>query len=122
MKLIALPLEDSATIFHYMQECLHRFLCLLFSLFLVPIPLYVVCALFLLVTADVYLNSVRFKHIDSSCHFLELSYRGLNHKFLKLAQLLNNVDIESNSEPTNLEKFHVHVQRKLKFLKERKKT
>ena len=60
--------------FHQVQECLHRFVILTFSLFYLPILLHAVCALFVLVTVDVvYLNSVSFKHIDSSCHFLKLN-------------------------------------------------
>ena len=55
-----------------------------------------VSALFMLVTIDVvYVNTVRFKHIDSSCHFLELNYRGYNLNFLKLKQLPIDGDVES---------------------------
>ena len=43
---------------------------------------------------------MRFKHIDSSYHFLELNYRGYNLDFLKLKQLFIDGDIESNPEPT----------------------
>ena len=69
--------------------CLHHFVILTFF------------AVFLLVTIDVvYINSVRFKHIDSSCHFLELNYRGYNLNFLKLKQLLVDGDVESNPGPT----------------------
>ena len=58
-------------------------------------------ALFVLTTFDVvYVNSVRFRQKDCSCHFLELNYRGLNLNFLKLAQLFIDGDIESNPEPT----------------------
>ena len=57
-----------------------------------------VSALFMLVTIDVvYVNTVRFKHIDCSCYFLQLNYRGYN---LKLKQLLIHGDIESNLGPT----------------------
>ena len=74
---------------------------LLFSLFYLPILLHALFALFILVTIDVvYVNSVRFKHIDSSCHFLELNYRGLSVNFLKLKQLLIDGDIESHLVPT----------------------
>ena len=74
---------------------------LLFSMLYLPILLYALCALFLLVTIDVvYINSVRFKHIDSSCLFLGLNYRGYNLNFLKLKQLLIDIDIESNPKPT----------------------
>ena len=53
-------------------------------------------ALFMLVTIDVvYVNTVRFKHINSSCHFLELNYRGYNLNFLKLKQLPIDGDVES---------------------------
>ena len=55
----------------------------------------------MLVTIDVvYVNTVRFKDIDSSCHFLELNYRGCNLNFLKLKQLLIDGDIEPNPGPT----------------------
>ena len=55
----------------------------------------------MLVTIDVvYVNTVRFKHINSSCYFLELNYRGYNLNFLKLKQLLIDGDIESNPGPT----------------------
>ena len=54
-----------------------------------------------MVTIDVvYVNSVRFKHIDSSCHFLESNYRWYNLKFLKLKQRLIDGDIQSNPGPT----------------------
>ena len=53
----------------------------------------------MLVTIDaVYVNTARFKHIDS-CHFLELNYRGYNLDFLKLKQLLTDGDVESNPGP-----------------------
>ena len=62
-------------------------LLLLFLLLYLPILLHAFFALFMLVTIDVvYVNTVRFKHIDSSCHFLELNYRGCNLNFLKLKQ------------------------------------
>ena len=74
---------------------------LLFSLLYLPILLHVLFALFLLVIINVvYVNSVRFKHIDTSCHFFELYYRGHNLNFLKLKQLLIDADIESNPGPT----------------------
>ena len=72
-----------------------------FSLLYLPILLHAFFALFMLVTIDVvYVNTVRFKYIDSSCHFLELNYRGCNLNFLKLKQLLIDGDIESNPGPT----------------------
>ena len=68
-------------------------LLLLFLLLYLPILLHV---LFMLVTIDVgYVNAVRFKDIDSSCHFLELNYRGYNLNFLKLKQLPIDGDVES---------------------------
>ena len=74
---------------------------LLFSLLYLPILLHAFFALFMLVTTDiVYVNTVRFKHIDSSCHFLELNYRGYNLNFLRLEQLLIDGDIESNPGST----------------------
>ena len=76
---------------------------LLFSLLYLLILLHALFALFLLVTIDVfYINLVRFKHIDSSCHFLELNCRGYYLNFLKLKQLLEQLDeyIESNPGPS----------------------
>ena len=76
-------------------------LLLLFLLLYLPILLHAFFALFMLVTIDVvYVNTMRFKHIDSSCHFLELNYRGYNLDFLKLKQLLTDGDVESNPGPT----------------------
>ena len=50
-------------------------------------------ALFLLTTIDVvYVNLERFKHVDSSYHFLELNYRGKNFNFIKLQLLLIDGD------------------------------
>ena len=43
---------------------------------------------------------MRFKHIDSSCHFLELNFWGYNFNVLKLKQLLIDGDIESNLGPS----------------------
>ena len=58
----------------------------------------------MLVTVDVvYVNTVRFKHIDSSYHFLELNSRGYNLNFLKLKQVLIDGDVESNLGPTQNE-------------------
>ena len=47
----------------------------------------------------VYVNLVRLKHINSSCHFVELNYRGYNLSFHKLKQQHINGDIESNPGP-----------------------
>ena len=59
-------------------------LSLLFSLLYLPILLHALFALFMLETIGVvFVNSVRFKHIDFSCHFLELSYRKYNLSFLR---------------------------------------
>ena len=73
----------------------------------------------LLVTIDVfYINSVRLKYIDSSCHFLELNYRGYNLYFLKLKQLLINGEIESNPWPTQNDcKSPVGLPKKIKVFK-----
>ena len=71
------------------------------SLLYLPILLHAFFALFLLLTIDfVYVNTVRFKHNNSSCHFLELNYGGYNLNFLKLKQLLIDGDIKSNPGPT----------------------
>ena len=73
---------------------------LLISLLYLPILLHALFVLFLSVTiAVVFVNLVRFKHIDS-CHFLELNFRGCNLNFLKLKQLLIDGDIESNPGPS----------------------
>ena len=62
--------------------------------------LHTLFGLFLLVTIDVvYLDLVRFKNIDFSCHSLELNYKGYNLNFLKLKQLVIDGDIESNPGP-----------------------
>ena len=74
---------------------------LLLSLLYLPILLHAFFALFLLLTIDfVYVNTVRFKYNNSSCHFLELNYGGYNLNFLKLKQLLIDGDIKSNPGPT----------------------
>ena len=66
---------------------------LVFSLLYLPILLHALFSLFLLVIIDfVYVNSVRFKHIDSPFYFLELNYRGYNLNFLKLKQILIDSD------------------------------
>ena len=65
---------------------------------------------------------MRFKHIDSSCHFLELNCRGYNLNFLKLKKLLIDGDLESNPGPSQNDfKFPVGLPKKLKHLKEQKK-
>ena len=92
---------------------------LLFSLLYLPILLHAFFALFLLVTIDVvYVNLVRFKHFDSSCHFLELNCRGCNLNFLKLKQLLIDSDTESNPGPSqNDSKSPVGHPKKIKAFK-----
>ena len=72
----------------------------------------------MLVTIDVvYVNTVRFKYIDSSCHFIELNYRH-NLNFLKLKQLLIDGDIESNPGPTQNDcKSSVGRPKKIKVFK-----
>ena len=70
---------------------------LLLPLLYLPILSHALFVLFILVTIDVvYVNSVRFKHIDPSFHFLELDYSGHNLNFVKLKQPLIHVDIELN--------------------------
>ena len=73
----------------------------------------------MLVTIDVgYVNAVRFKDIDSSCHSLELNYRGYNLNFLKLKQLLVDGDVESNPGPTQNDcKSPVGHPKKIKVFK-----
>ena len=75
--------------------------------------------LFLLVAINVaYVNSIRFKHIYSLCHFLELNYKGLNLNFLILKQLLIDSDIESNPRPTqNVCNSPVGRKKKIKLFK-----
>ena len=96
---------------------------LLFSLLYLSILLHALFALFLLVTVDVfYVNTVKFKHIDTSCHFLESNYRGYNLNFLKLKQLLIDGDIESNPGPTQNDcKSPVGCPKKIKVCKGRSK-
>ena len=66
-----------------------------------PMLLYAFFAIFVFVTFDVVcLKSVGLKHCDCLSHFLGLNYTGLNLNFLRLAQLLIDGDIESNSGPT----------------------
>ena len=66
----------------------------------------------------VYVNSTRFKHVGSSCHFLELNCKRLYLYFLKLKQLLTDGDIESSSELTqNDSKSPVGHQKKIKIFK-----
>ena len=88
-----------------------------YSYFFVIVFANALFALFLLVTIDVvYINWVRFKHIDSSCHFPELNYRRFN--FLKLKQLLIDGDIESNPGPTQNDcKSPVGCPNKIKLFK-----
>ena len=63
--------------------------------------LYAFFVIFVFVTFEVvYLKSVRLKHSDCSSHFLDVTYRGLNLNFLRLAQLLTDGDLESNPGPT----------------------
>ena len=72
----------------------------------------------MLVTIDVvYVNTVRLRHIDSSCHFLELNYRWYNLNFLKLKVLIDG-DIESNLGPTQNDcKSPVGHPKKIKVFK-----
>ena len=95
---------------------------LLFSLLYLSIILHVHFTLFRLVTVDVvYIKSVRFKHINSSCHFLGLNYdlTGYNLNVVRLKQLLIDVDIESNPGPTQTDcKFLVGRPKKIKVFKE----
>ena len=67
----------------------------------------------MLVTIDVvYVNTVRFKHIDSSCYFLQLNCREYN---LQLKQPLIDGDIESNPEPAQNDcKYPVGCPKKIK--------
>ena len=97
---------------------------LLFSLLYFPILLHALFTLFILVTIDVvYVNSMRFKHIYSLCHFLGLNYKRLNLNFLILKQLLIDGDIESNPGPTqNVCKSPVGRTKKITCLKEQQKS
>ena len=66
----------------------------------------------------VYVNSMIFKHIDSSCHFLELNCRGYNLNVLKLKQFVIAGDIESNPGPSqNHCKSPVGCPKKIKAFK-----
>ena len=63
-----------------------------------------------------------YKHIDSSCHFIELSYRDYNLNFLKLKQLPLDGAIESNPGPTQNDcKSPVGHTKKIKVFKGRSK-
>ena len=75
--------------------------------------------MFILVTIDlVYVNSVRFKHINCPYCFLELNYRSFN-----LKQRLIDEDIESNPGPTQNDcKPLVGRPRKIKVFKGTKKN
>ena len=69
----------------------------------------------------VYVYSARFKHVDSSCRFLEGNCKWLNLNFLKLKHLLidNDVEsIESNPGPTqNYSEFPAGHPMKIKIFK-----
>ena len=97
------------------------FCCYFFLLFYLPILLHAFFELLMLEKIDVvYVNTVRFKHIDSSCYFFQLNCRGYN---LKLKQLLIYGDIESNPGPTQMiVNLQLGSQRKLKCLKEQQKS
>ena len=61
---------------------------------------------------------MKFKHIDSSCHFLELNCRGYNLNVLKLKQFVIAGDIESNPGPSqNHCKSPVGCPKKIKAFK-----
>ena len=63
-------------------------------------------------------NLVRFKHMDSSGHFLELNCRWYNLNFLKVKQLLIDCDIESNPVPSQNDcKSPVGCPKKIKVFK-----
>ena len=106
------------------QKCESPFHFVILTFFIVVFVDTITCsfALFLLVTIDVvYVNSVRFKHIDSSCHFLELNDIGCNLIF-KLKQLLLDSDIQSNPGHTQNDcKSSVRRPVKIKMLKGTKK-
>ena len=59
--------------------------------------LYAFSEIFVFVTFDVCLKSMRLKHSNCLSHFFDLNYRGLNLNFLRLVQLLIDGDVESNS-------------------------
>ena len=85
---------------------LHKNVFIMLTFFIVLSANIMTCCLciILLVTTDgVYLNSMRFKHIDSSYHFLKLNYRGLSLNFLKIKTTADGV-IQSNPKPTNSDK------------------
>ena len=94
-------------------------LLLLFLLLYFRMLLHAFFALFMLITIDVvYVNTVRFMHIDSSCYFLELNYRGYNLNFFKLKQLPIDGDVEPSSGPTQNDcKSSVGCPKKIKKFK-----
>ena len=61
---------------------------LLFSLLYLPILLRCFCIVYNGNNWCYLCNSIRLKHIESSCYFFEVNCRGLNLNFLKLKQLL----------------------------------
>ena len=87
-----------------------------FSLYL-PTLLHAFFALFMFVT--IYVDYA--KHIDTSCHFLEINYCGYNLNFLKLKLL-----IDGGTQVQNLHKIIVNLQfgtqRKSKHSKEQQKS
>ena len=87
-----------------------------FSLYL-PTLLHAFFALFMFVT--IYVDYA--KHIDTSCHFLEINYSGYNLNFLKLKLL-----IDGGTQVQNLHKIIVNLQfgtqRKSKHSREQQKS
>ena len=120
-----LPLEYSTKCsFHQKWECLHHFVILNF--FIVVFANTVTCPFCIIYVGRidvVYVNSVRYKHIDSSYHFLKLNYKGCNINFLKLKQLLIDGDM---SQIQDLHKMIANIllgnQRKSKCSKEQQKS
>lgn len=82
-----------------MQGCFHHFIILNFFIVVFAKGNAFIAIFVLALFGVVYVKSVRFKHIDCSCHFLELKYRGLNLDFLNLLQLLIDGDIKLNPGP-----------------------
>ena len=124
LKISVFPLEDSTT-----DSVSIRFgnalTIVIITFFIVVFANTVACCFcIILVTIDVvYVNSLRFKHTDSLCHFLEINYRGLNLNFLRLKKLFIDGDIELNLVPTqNNLNPQLGFQRKINFLKEHQKS
>ena len=104
------------------SRCMNILIIFYSSFFHVVFPNTITCCFCIIYICNnlcFYVNSMRFKLINSSCRFLELNYKGLNRNFLRLKRLLIDGYIESNlGPPENDFKSWVGCPKKLKCLKE----